>query len=183
VETFTEPRAFVDNPLFAEQRRQSVQSLDLSAIDAPVVDIVVDFAKLSYCFTQQICIGHFLYDGQTDPHNLDPLPHNSDIDEVEYRIAYLALCLEDSYQGGEFFKDLVKIASKDPAYIQFGSADWFWERQVNSYALQVEPARFMFQDRAKVDYQEALYIEKVRDDFFRELRKLLLDRLQAKVTG
>jgi hypothetical protein len=183
METFTEARAFVDNPQFADQRERSLQSLELSRIDTPVVDIVTELAKLSYCFTQQICYGHFLYAGQTDPHNLDPLPHNSDIDEVEYRIAYLALCLEDSKHGRELFNALCRIASKDPACIQFGSADWFWDRQVNSYAIQVEPVRYMFQDRANLDYQEALNIENVRDDFFRALRKLLLDRSQKMASG
>ncbi|MGD2253518.1 MAG: hypothetical protein PVF70_11450 [Anaerolineales bacterium] len=52
METFTEARDFVDNPLFAEQRSRSLQSLDQSEIDAPVRDIVADFAKLSYCYTQ-----------------------------------------------------------------------------------------------------------------------------------
>ena len=179
METLTKPRPFVDNPHFAGQRLQSLQSLDLAAIDAPVVDIVVDFAKLSYCYTQQICYGHFLYPGQTDPHNLDPLPHDNQITEVEYRIAYLALCLEDSNKGRELFQDLENIAAEDPAYLQFGSADWFWERQVNTYALQVEPARFMFQDRATVDYREAQYIEHVRDDLFKAVRMLLFDRLQT----
>jgi hypothetical protein len=177
METFTQARDFVDNPLFAEQRTQTLRSLDQSEIDAPVRDIVADFAKLSYCYTQQICFGHFLYPGQDDPHNLDPLPISSGIKEVEYRIAYLALCIEDSQQGRRLFKDLGEIASKNPQYIQFGSADWFWDRQVNSYAVQVEPARFMFQDRAVVDYQEAISIQKVRDGFFKALRSLLMDRL------
>lgn len=183
METFKGTRPFLENPLFTEQRRQSLQSLKLSTIDTPVVDIVADFTKLSYCFTQQICYGHFLYAGQTDPHNLDPLPLNSDIDEVEYRIAYLALCIEDSQEGRKLFEDLEKIALVDPAHIQFGSADWFWDRQVNSYALQVEPVRFMFQDRAMVDYHEAQYIENVRDDFFRALRKLLLDRSRKNASA
>ncbi|MGB2895973.1 MAG: hypothetical protein WBB65_07415 [Anaerolineales bacterium] len=182
METFTEPRDFEYNPHFDEQRMQSLDSLDLSAIDAPVVDIVVDFVKLPYCFTLQICNGHFLYAGQTDRHNLDPLPPNREIQEVEYRIAYIVLCVEDTSQGRKLFKDLGRIPSIDREYIQFGSADWFWERQVNSYALQVEPKRFMFQDSAIVDYQEAQHIDIVRNDFFRELRKLLLERLGRKVS-
>ena len=176
MDTFRDARAFVDNPHFAEQRERSLQSLDLSGIDTPVVDIVVDFAKLPYCFTEQICYGHFLYPGQTDPQNLNPIPLSSTIDEVEYRIAYLALCIEESRQGKELFHDLEIIASKEPAYIQFGTADWFWENQVNSFAIQVEPERYMYKDRALVDYQEAKLIQSVRDEFFRALRALLLDR-------
>jgi hypothetical protein len=105
------------------------------------------------------------------------LPVRSGIKEVEYRIAYLALCIEDSQQGRSLFQDLSEIASKNPEYIQFGSADWFWDRQVNSFAIQVEPARFMFQDRGVVDYQEAIVIQKVRDGFFKALRALLMARL------
>jgi hypothetical protein len=183
VETFTEARDFVDNPFFTEQRRQSVQSLDLSAIDAPVRDIVVDFAKLSYCYTQQICFGHFLFLGQDDQQNLDCLPMSNCIKEVEFRIAYLALCIEYSQQGRRLFKELGKIASTNPTYIQFGSADWFWNRQVNSYVIQVEPVRFMFHDRAVVDYHEGIIIQKVRDGFFNALRTLLQDRLPEGVSG
>ena len=97
---------------------------------------------------------------------------------MEYRIAYLVLCLEDSKPGRELLGDLSTIASKDPEFIQFGSAEWFWERQVNSYAIQVEPERFMYQDRARVDFQEAKHIEMVRDEFFREIRGLLLHRIR-----
>ncbi len=41
------------------------------------------------------------------------------------------------------FHDLRQIPAIDPEYIQFGCAEWFWEAQVNSYALQVEPMRHM----------------------------------------
>jgi len=37
-----------------------------------------------------------------------------------------------------------------------GSADWFWERWTNSYALQVEPARYMTADEAILQSEEAL---------------------------
>lgn len=178
VETFTHPRTFEENPHFIDQRSLSLHSLDFSAIDPPVVDIVVDFSKLTYCFTLQICCGHFLYEGQTNSHNLDPLPSNAELQEVEYRIAYIALCLADNNQGRALFNDLGRIPLLDPEYIQFGSADWFWERQINSYALQVEPERLMFQDSVKVDYQEAQHLDKIRRDFFSEIRLLLQKRLE-----
>ena len=183
METFTHPRPFEGNPHFIDQRSLSLHSLDLSAIDTPVVDIVVDFSKLTYCFTLQICCGHFLYEGQTNPHNLDPLPSNTEIQEIEYRIAYIALCIADNNQGRELFDDLGRIPLLDPEYIQFGCADWFWERQINSYALQVEPARLMFQDSGKVDYQEAQHLSKIRTDFFSEIRSLLQKRLEINPSG
>ena len=61
----------------------------------------------------------------------------------------------------------------DPENIQFGSAEWFWKRQVNSYALQVEPDRFKRQDTAILDYEEALNIEKIRNEFFFQLQALI----------
>ena len=67
----------------------------------------------------------------------------------------------------------MSITAVDPENIQFFCADWFWERQVNSYALQVEPDRFKDQDRAKLDYAEALKVEKVRNEFFTSLSTLL----------
>ena len=134
---------------------------------------------MPYCFTLQSCYGHFLYPGQTDIHNIDPLPVDEDIEVVEYRIAYVALCIEDSEPGRELFAEMEAIASADPATIQFGSADWFWERQLNSYALQVEPREHMFKDRCHIDYRQALRVEQVRNRFFEELAALLQRRQQS----
>ena len=61
----------------------------------------------------------------------------------------------------------------DPDYLQFGSADWFWERWLNSYALQVEPARYMTRDEVVLSPAEALHVQRTRDLFYGELRKLL----------
>ena len=60
----------------------------------------------------------------------------------------------------------------DPENVQFCCADWFWKRQVNSYALQVEPDRFKYNDEAILDHKEALHIEKIRDVFFQRLYEL-----------
>lgn len=54
------------------------------------------------------------------------------------------------------------------------SAGWFWRRQVNSYALQVEPDRFKHKDIAILGYKEALYFESVRNKFINKLVKLVL---------
>ncbi|MGD8520817.1 MAG: hypothetical protein PVF56_06695 [Desulfobacterales bacterium] len=180
METFTAARAFVVNPDYDEERRASLRKLDLSSIDPPIVEIVKGFAWLSYCFTLQSCYGHFLYAGQIDTHNTEPLPLGESIDNIEYRIAYLALCLEDSPAGRDLFDELGEITSVDPDYLQFGSADWFWERHLNSYALQVEPKNRMTRDRCHIDYQEALQVEKVRNRFFDELTILLQKRLRAE---
>ena len=105
------------------------------------------------------------------------MPCSESITDVEYRIAYIALCIEDGDSGRELFDDLRKIPEIDLEYVQFGCADWFWERQVNSYALQVEPRRYMNEDKAFLDYQEALHLEKIKSEFFRRLREVVKSRL------
>ncbi|MFC2009383.1 hypothetical protein ACFLT3_00455 [Chloroflexota bacterium] len=156
-----------------------MSNLDLSTIDAPISDIVSGLIKLPYCFTLQSCYGHFIYKNQNDFTNIDPLPVSDNIPTVEYRIAYIALCIQNNDVGRQLLHELSEIPSSiDTEYIQFGSAEWFWERQVNSYALQVEPERYMTLDKTPpIGYQEALYVEKIRNEFFSELRKLIQKRL------
>jgi hypothetical protein len=173
LETFTEPKALVENPHYQDQRQKSLASLHDGMIDKPIIELITAFNKLPYCFTLQCCYGHFIYSGQNDPHNLEPLPLTDTIARVEYRIAYIALCIENSDLGRMLFDALKGIADIDPENIQFCCAEWFWERQVNSYALQVEPDRFKFEDKAILDYQEALKIEKIRNEFFVQLKELL----------
>ena len=160
----------VENPCFQEQRLKALGDLDLSVIDRPIVDIIKGLNTLPYCFTLQSCWGHFLYEGQGDKNNTEPLPETDNISQVEYRIAYVALCIENSQAGRLFLEDLREISEIDRDYIQFGSAEWFWKRQVNSHALQVEPERFKTKDSLFVGYGEAVHIEEVRDFFFKELR-------------
>lgn len=176
METFTALKDLVDNPQYHEQRQKSITSLDLKVIDAPILEIIFGFSKLPCCFTLQSCYGHFLHDHQKDPQNTEPLPISDHIKNVEYRIAYMALCIQNSKMGRELFHDLAKIPAIDPEYIQFGCAEWFWERQLNSYALQVEPQRHMTKDKISVPYREALHIEKIRDEFYRALRRIVQKR-------
>lgn len=173
METFTEPKELVENPHYKEQRQKSLSGFTDVMIDAPIIEIVNSFNKLPYCFTMQSCYGHFICPGQKDPHKLDYLPVKKSIERVEYRIAYLAFCVENSEQGRRLLEALKEIISFDPENIQFCCAEWFWRRQVNSYALQVEPDRFKDKDSAVLDYEEALNIEKIRNEFFLRLRTLL----------
>ncbi len=173
METFTATKDFVHNPHYREQRRKALDKLDIDTIDKPIVQLVDSLARLPCCFTLQSCYGHFLYDGQKDPNNTQALPISAAISRVEYRIAYVALCLQNSDLGESLFQDLSGLASTNPEYIQFGCAEWFWERQVNSYVLQVEPERFKTKDRIEVGYQEALHLEKVRNEFFNELGRMI----------
>ena len=179
METFTELKDFVDNPRYHKQRLSYLGELDIRTIDAPIVDIISGFVKLPYCFTLQSCYGHFLHSSQKNLSNVEPLPISDSITHVEYRIAYIAFCIENSNLGRAFFQDLREIPSIDPEYIQFGCAEWFWGKTVNSYALQVEPKRHMYEDKVPaISYEEALYIEKTRNRFFAQLEKLLRERLE-----
>jgi len=176
LETFTEPKELTENHHYKRQREKTLASLTDSMIDEPIIEIINGFNKLPYCFTMQSCYGHFLYNSQSEPQNLDPLPISKTIRRVEYRIAYIALCIENSDSGKSLFKALRKIPDADSENIQFCCAEWFWKRQVNSYALQVEPDRFKCEDKAMLDYQEALKIEKIRNEFFIQLKELLREQ-------
>jgi len=172
VETFTPPREFVEHPRFREEREAALASLDLAEIDEPIADIVAGFAKLPYCFTLQSCQGHFVCGPAADPHAFDPIP----IDWaglVRYRLAYIAFCIENSPRGRAFREELAGIARTVPEDVQFGSYSWFWARHVNSYALQVEPDRFRARDEAFLAPEEALRVERNRDLFFAEVRRVL----------
>ena len=173
METFTGLKELSKNPHYQMQRQRNLGDLANDLIDRPIIDLINGLNKLPYCFTLQSCYGHFVYNGHKDSHNLKPLPVNdTTIAKVEYRIAYIALCIEKSLLGSRLFTTLKKIPAIDPANIQFFCAEWFWKRQVNSYALQVEPDRFKHKDTAILDYKEALHIEKTRNEFFNRLYEL-----------
>jgi hypothetical protein len=183
LETFIEPKELVENPDYQDQRRKSLAGLSDGMIDLPIIELINGFNKLPYCFTLQSCYGHFIYNGQKDSHNLEPLPITDAISRVEYRIAYLCLCIENSNLGRGLLEALNEIVIVDPENIQFCSAEWFWKRQVNSYALQVQPDRFKHKDRAILDYREALHIEKIRNGFFVQLKELLQKQQERDESG
>jgi hypothetical protein len=170
--TFTEARPFVSNPSYAQDRSNTLAKLDLQSIDRPILDIVADFAELACCFPLQSCFGHFVCDPEQDKHTLAPVPESCK-GPVRYRIAYIALCIEESSSGRMLRDELAEIQKIDPACIQFGSADWFWERYLNSYVLQVEPSRYRNRDEAILDVYEARHVQTVRDIFFKEMRNVV----------
>lgn len=172
LDTFTEPREFVDNPRYSRDRHDTLARLGVTAIDAPIAGVVAGLNKLSHCFTLQCCCGHFVRTAEQDPHTLQPLrPGHAGL--VTYRIAYVAVCLEDSLRGQALRRTLAQIPAIDPAYIQFGSADWFWDQWPNSYVLQVEPTAHMLKDQAVLEAAEAYRTQEARDSFFGELKALL----------
>ncbi len=173
METYAELKELVENPRYQAQKRESLGNLSDGMIDAPIIEIVNGFNRLPCCFTMQSCYGHFVYKGQDDACNLSPLPVTDSIARVKYRIAYVALCIENSAAGRRLFEGLKGITSIDPENVQFCCAEWFWKSHVNSYALQVEPDRFKRQDTATLDYREALLVEAIRNEFFVRLGSLL----------
>jgi len=173
LETFTEPKELAANPHYHDQRQKSLADFSDDIIDVPIIELINAFNKLPHCFTLQSCYGHFIFNGQEDPHNVEPLPVTDDIDTVHYRIAYIAFCIDNNAAGRRLLEVLKEITVIDPENIQFCSAEWFWERQINSYALQVEPDRFKHKDMAELNFKEALYVEKIRNKFFIWLYEIL----------
>jgi hypothetical protein len=182
LETFTEAGEFVENTRFSQDRRDTLAALDLASIDEPIVDIIAGFASLPHCFTLQCCYGHFLCAPEQDSHSLEPIPKGY-AGLVEYRIAYVAFCLENSRRGRALRQSLARFPAVDLGYVQFGSADWFWERWVNSYALQVEPVAHQLKDTAILEPAEALRTQSARDLFFDEIRALLAAERREGVAG
>jgi hypothetical protein len=173
LETFTDLRGFTENPQYQSQKQKTLCELNDDMIDMPVVGLINGFNELPYCFTLQSCYGHFVYNGQNDSHNLDPLPTEKAVAKVEYRIAYISFCIENSAAGRSLSEALKEIPTIDQNNIQFCCAEWFWERQINSFPLQVVPDRFKRNDTAILEFNEALQIEKIRNTFFIRLYELL----------
>jgi hypothetical protein len=176
METLAKPRAMVDSPHYLRQRRAALDALDLRSLDPPIVDLIADFATLSHCFTLQSCYGHFLSSPAHAPTTLERVPAGH-AGSVRYRIAYIAICIANDPSGRSLLGSLREVPRLDPDYVQFGSADWFWKRWPNSYALQVEPKRYKRRDEAVLQVAEALHVQRTRDAFFGELRSLVTREL------
>jgi len=179
LETFTKIKRFKNNPNYDVQRQKSIDALNIGIIDKPIVNLIKWFVKLPYCFTLQSCYGHFVCDGQRNTNNIEKIPMSKNFKSVEYRIAYIALCIQNSKSGKKLYEELSKVPQIDHKYIQFGCAEWLWKRQVNSFALQVEPERYSTKDNAFIEYEEALHIEIIRNKFFERLK----DIIQSRVTN
>ncbi len=173
METYIQAKSLVKNEQFQEQRKKASHSLDISLIDEPIRDLVTGINNCPNCFTLQSCYGHFLFQGQSDPNSLERLPDHADIESVDYRIAYLALCVDNNRAGKDLLSLLRSVVTIDEDNIQFGSAHWFWKRQPNTFVLQVEPNEFKEKDRALLSYEQALEVQQVRDLFFEQIRSLL----------
>ena len=96
METFTELKPFVDNPLYQEQREKALSGLDINTIDAPMIEIINGFAKLPYCFTLQSCYGHFVHNNQKSPKNVEPLSGSDNISSIEINVIYFVQTIKSS---------------------------------------------------------------------------------------
>jgi hypothetical protein len=182
METLARPRALVDSPHYLRQRRAALHSLELRSIDSPIVDLIADFATLSHCFTLQSCYGHFLCSPVQAPNTLERVPVGH-AGSVRYRIAYIAVCIANDPSGRSLLESLRQVPRIDPDYVQFGSADWFWKRWPNSYALQVGPRRYKGSDEAVLQVAEALRVQSTRDAFFEELRSVVIREVGERPAG
>ena len=163
METFIPIQPFAPNPDFPTQRETALAGLERAEIDPPLAGIVRALNRMPHCFTLQCCCGHFVLPGQGDEHSLAPLPARAGgIEQVEWRLAYVALCLEHSPAGRELLSQLGRICKLDPGNIQVGSARWFWERQVNTFVLQVEPQSFQHLDQVWLPWDQARAVQKAR---------------------
>ena len=176
--TFTPSRSFVEDPDYSKKKERSLIDLEdllkKDILDAPIKDILVDLNRPYYCFTLQSCYGHFAHLYQKDEHNYESLKkYSSEKIEVTYRIAYVALCIQNNGSGRLLLDNLNTLVKIDPRYIQFGSSDWFWDHCVNSYVLQVSPERRRYEDKFNIDMEEALHIENVRNKFYQQLRGMI----------
>jgi hypothetical protein len=164
METYTDPKPLRHTPTFKVDRLEALDKLDTKLVDSPLVTLIKDINRLPYLFTLQCCYGHFIKKDGKEVSDLDLLDTS---ERVEYRLAYVAFCIENSISGRNIRQHLMSIpVSIDRDKIQFCSAHWFWEQWLNSYALQVMPKRFKDRDTAQLEYAEAKEIEKVRDSFF-----------------
>ena len=164
METYTAPKPFEDYPRFQTDLQFALNSLDVTLIDDPLVDLIDDLNKLPYLFTLQCCHGHFL---TTDSMEISDFDLLGTIYKVEYRLAYIAFCIENSSSGKEFAQQLKNISlTVDRSLVQFCSAQWFWDQWVNSYALQLMPQRLKDKDSAVIDCHEAEKVKQARDIFF-----------------
>jgi hypothetical protein len=182
VETFVEPIEMVEESRFTQNRIKALGDLRPGEIDPQILDIVQDFLQLPHCYTVQSCCGHFVVPGDDGQGvtMLDPGPRPPETGL--YQLAYVAVVIENSGPGRELYHRLSEFPKLSKAFIQWGSATWFWNEQgyLNSYVLQVEPVRFKHLDRFTMDEQEARDWLAARELFWTALRGMLRRESAAK---
>jgi hypothetical protein len=178
MDTFTEAKPFQPHADYAADRKRTLRELEREitrgSIDLPLLPMIRECMQIPHCFTVQCCCGHFVHDLEPDPENLSrPSQYAGTAESLRYRVAYLAVCIREDKRGRELFADLQALATQEPGYIQFGSADWFWNRMVNTYCIQLEPERMKELDSGMVSLSEARTLEEIRTVFFDSLAGII----------
>ena len=164
METYTDYKPFVDHPSFREDRRCIIDNLDVGGIDPPLIPLIQKINRFPYVFSLQCCHGHFIWKNGKEVKTLEQLETYK---WVKYRLAYIALCIENSSPGRRLQQRLTKIPLLiNREKVQFCSAQWFWDQWPNSYAMQIIPERYKEFDSAQIAYAEAKEVAKIRDDCF-----------------
>ncbi len=77
--------------------------------------------RVPHSFTLQCCYGQFVHAEEPDRENLAPIStYTPEIGRIEYRIAYIAFCLENSPVGHRLYSEPAGVAGLDPAYVTGG---------------------------------------------------------------
>ncbi|MEW6338121.1 MAG: hypothetical protein ACOY3Y_01975 [Acidobacteriota bacterium] len=174
MESFAAPVDLVESARYEHDRKAALTGFDLDGIDAPIRDL----ARLPHCFTMQCCWGHFVCRPGPRSHALEPVPEDH-VGPVRHRIAYLALCVENSAPGRRLLGALRQLTETDTSLVHFGSPGWFAKSGPSTYAAQVEPVLSRLEDEAVLTRDEALLVKCLRDRFFAALRGVVDGELAA----
>ncbi len=182
MQAFAEPRGLESNAGFTAQREHALAHLSLEGLDCPLVDLVQRLTAVPWCFPVESCCGHFVILDGDHRRVLDRLPPlGASAKRVLYRVAYVALCIDDDPAGRELLRDLQAVPSIAPEQIQFGCVDHLWRRQVNTFVLQVVPWAHRFVDDVILSPAEARDVDEARSWYFARLDDLVRD-LQERLS-
>lgn len=175
METYGPAKALVVDPEFASRKQEVLNKLNPRDLDPPMVGLVTGFNLLPHCYTLQCCHGHIIIPGPLPPGQWQRLPAEEPPAKALFQIAYLALAVRNDPWGRSLRAALARLAEGNPAFLQMGSADWFWydQGQVNSYILQVCPRRCRERDRFEMQRPEARQWLAARKEFMRGLGYIL----------
>ena len=181
METFANAGKLTRDPCYLLNKERQVSKIKTDEIDVPLRRFIREFNRIPHAYTLQCCWGHFLRGYPKNPVIQDELPERTGHEKVVYQIAYLAFCVQNCAPGKRLLEKMEQTVALDPNFVQFGSARWFRQQQVNSYVLQVVPERFKFCDRCSLEYKEARKIQKLKKAFFNDMNQKIVWDLQQTV--
>lgn len=185
MDTYCQAKPLVVDPGYESRRQKAHAALDPRSLDPPMVSLVEGLNRLPHCYTLQCCHGHIMIPGQGPPEHWQRLPVDDPPAKALYQLAYMALVVRNDDQGRNLLRRLALVAGRAPAFIQMGSAQWFWVSQgeFNSYVLQVSPGRRQDQDHFEMPRPEALEWMAAREQFMAGLEELTHGELERLEPG